>query len=127
MPWWRTSKRSADSSASSACEAYLYMPLKHFVYAPAVRHVMRKLFYRLAQHVGSPYALYVPDSSFSPSKAICLANEGLSLDEIHRFLCEHVGPPGLDPKATTANPDLWTGTTEDNWWFVDDFADLHAR
>lgn len=114
------------SIGHAACEAYIYMPQVLFVHAPGVRREMRRIFFDLAKRFGSAYAIYIPDNLFSPSRAFGLSSRGKSLDEIHNWLCEHVGEPGLNPKAEVEDPDLWPETEEGNWWFIDDFSDLRA-
>jgi len=64
------------------------------IYA-AVQAVVREL----ARLLGSPAAIYVPDSAFAPSGARELVLEGATLGQIEEWLRERYGAPATDPAS----------------------------
>ena len=60
---------------------------------PDLQTAVRRVGYALAQMLGAPAVIYVPDNAFVSSYAPMLAYEGNTFEQILAWLGEHVGPP----------------------------------
>jgi hypothetical protein len=105
-----------------ACEVVHPTRWSVFLRQPRVRSALRPVFAELARLLGSPVAIYLPDSSFGPAGADDLVAEGQSIEQVVDWLRTNWGPPASTIGAIYQEIALggWTG----EGYFVDTFADL---
>ena len=89
-----------------------------------VQRTLRQVAYELSRIVGSPHAIYLPDSTFHASVGREIAWEGGDLDAAIVYLQKECGPPA---SSITAIQDETGSHRRGDGYFIDDFADLRAE
>lgn len=99
-----------------------------FLTWPHVQTAVRRMCYAFAHLLDSPFAIYVPDSTYAIAipATIELPIEGYSLEEISAWLREHYGPPAPS-LATIYSENKEASTWSGDGYYIDTFEDLVAN
>jgi len=92
---------------------------RNFLTDPPIQHIFRDHWSRLAAALGSPGAVYLPDSSYPISAASDMIYDGCSWDEFAARLHTTYGPP-----ATTLGQVMTD--YDGNHWFCDTFSKVES-
>lgn len=98
------------------------MRWRQFLVNPRRQQALRTIYYQFARLTGSPLAVYVPDSGFSPAGILDDAYEGWNMATLLTRLRTGFGPPA--PTIASIYQELPGGTWIGPGYYIDHFADL---